>query len=97
MPASIIYRISDASHHNFPLYGLNFQHSVRKDLRMDVPSLIEEKVLSFDELISEMNKDSKPSVFVTKNEAAFTEFKNKNLTCRDITLESSRTFIASCQ
>ena len=101
IPASNVY-ISDPGQQYFPLYGLNFQHSVFPAFTRDVepinmPSLLRKKIEGFDELISLMSRDKKPSVFVTRDQKSFDQFKGMNLTCIDITLELSRTFIASCK
>jgi hypothetical protein len=61
-----------------------------------MPSLLRKRIEGFDELVAMMSKDKRPSIFVTRDQKSFDEFKNKNLTCIDITLEPSRTFIASC-
>jgi hypothetical protein len=100
LPASNVY-ISDPGQQYFPLYGLDFQHYVFPAFTRDVepinmPSLLRKRIEGFDELITMMSKDKKPSIFVTRDQKSFDEFKNKNLTCIDITLELSRTFIASC-
>jgi len=101
IPSSNVY-ISDPGQQYFPLYGLNFQHSVFPAFTRDVepinmPSLLRKKIEGFDELVSLMIEDGKPSVFVTRDQKSFDQFKGKNLTCVDITLELSRTFIASCK
>jgi hypothetical protein len=101
IPSSNIY-ISDPGHQYFPLYGLNFQHSVLPAFTRDVepinmPSLMRKKITGFDELTNLMNSDGKPSIFVTRDVASFIQFREKNSTCLDITLKSARTFIASCK
>ena len=101
IPSSKIY-ISDPGQQYFPLYGLNFQHSVLPAFTRDVepiymPSLLRRKITDFNELTDLMNKDGKPSIFVTREESSFAELMEKNSTCIDITLKASRTLIASCK
>ena len=101
IPSSKIY-ISDPGQQYFPLYGLNFQHSVLPAFTRDVEpiymqSLLRRKITDFNELTDLMNKDGKPSIFVTREESSFAELMEKNSTCIDITLKASRTLIASCK
>jgi hypothetical protein len=99
-PSSNVY-INDPGQQYFPLYGLSFQNAVfpvfTGDVEPMLPSLLRKRIGSFDELITVMNNDQKPSIFVTRNAMSFRKLIEKNPSCHDLTLKLSKTYIAKCR
>ena len=94
IPPANVY-ISDPGQQYFPLYGLNFQNRVFPAFNRDVEPKV--KINSLKELTTLMNQDGRISVFVTRNLDTYTSFTKENLSCKSLTLQNSKTFIASCK
>jgi hypothetical protein len=99
-PGSKVY-LNEPGQLYFPLYGINFQHTVYPAFTRDVepgygtvPQYT--SVSNSKELVVRMQSDNQASILVTQNREFFDNFLQLNKSCKDLSLSKARTFIATC-